>query len=288
MAQSFSLLGTKVTVVNRSSRLFESKGGDPEAASILQNELEKNGVTFLSKSKIEIVETIKDDKEGLPVMSVKVSGGSEIECDCLLVAAGRMANVENCGLDEGGVEYEVGKGIVVDDYARSVSNPDVYAIGDCCAGVPRLTHMAGEMAKLAVQNSMANDNWKLSSLVVPAVAYTGPELATVGISSEDQAKRQGIECEVYRAGLEYNDRALLENSNVGFCKIVVKKGGDEILGATIVAERAGEMINEVTLAMKNNLGLYAIGRNIHSYPTTGEAVMGCGLQYVNKNLPRFV
>jgi len=286
MAQAFSLLGTKVTVVNRSSRLFESKAGDPEAAAILQTELEKDGVIFLSSSAIQKVETLKDDKEGLPIMRVKV-GDRDLECECLLVAAGRMANVENCGLEEGGVEYEVGKGVVVDDNARSVSNPSVYAVGDCCAGVLRLTHMAGEMAKLAVQNSMANDDWKLSSLVVPSVAYTEPELATVGISSEDQARREGIECEVYRTGLEHNDRALLENSNVGFVKIIVKKGTDEILGATIVAERAGEMVNEVTLAMKNNLGLYAIGRNIHSYPSTGEAVMGCGLQYVNKHLPRF-
>ena len=286
MAQSFSLLGTKVTVVNRSSRLFESKAGDPEAAEILQTELEKDGVIFLSSSTIKSVETVKNASEGLPVMKVWV-GDQELECECLLVAAGRRANVENCGLEEGGVNYEVGKGILVDDFARSVSNPSVFAIGDCCAGVPRLTHMAGEMAKLAVQNSLADDDWKISSLVVPAVAYTEPEMATVGIASEEQAKRAGIDCEVYRAGLEHNDRALLENSNVGFVKIVVKKGTDEILGATIVAERAGEMVNEVTLAMKNNLGLHAIGRNIHSYPTTGEAVMGCGLQYVNKHLPRF-
>jgi len=286
MAQAFSLLGTTVTVVNRSSRLFESKAGDPEAAAILQAELEKGGVTFLSSSTIEMVETLKDGNEGLPVMKVKV-GNNEIECECLLVAAGRMANVENCGLEAGGVEYEVGRGVVVDNCARSVSNPNVFAVGDCCAGVPRLTHVAGEMAKLVVQNSLAKDDWKLGSLVIPAVAYTDPEMATVGISSEDQARKKGIECEVYRTGLEHNDRALLENSNVGFVKIIVKKGTDEILGATIVAERAGEMVNEVTLAMKNNLGLHAIGRNIHSYPTTGEAVMGCGLQFVNKHLPRF-
>ena len=286
MAQAFSLLGTKVTVVNRSSRLFESKAGDPEAAAIIQTELEKDGVTFLSKSKVEKVETLEADKEGLPLMRVTV-GDQDLECECLLIAAGRMANVENCGLEAGGVEFEVGKGVIVDDNARSVSNPSVFAVGDCCAGVPRLTHMAGEMAKLVVQNSMANDDWKLSSLVVPAVAYTEPELATVGISSEDQAQKEGIECDVYRTGLEHNDRALLENSNVGFVKIIVKKGTDEIIGATIVAERAGEIVNEVSLAIKNNIGLHAIGRNIHSYPTTGEAVMGCGLQYINKHWTRF-
>jgi len=185
MAQAFSLLGSKVSVVNRSSRLFESKAGDPEAASILQAELEEGGVEFLSSSTIKKVETLKDDNEGLPVMKVTVED-QEIECDCLLVAAGRMANIEDCGLEEANVKFEVGKGVVVDDYARSVSNPSIFAVGDCCAGVPRLTHMAGEMAKLAVQNSLANDEWRLSSLVVPAVAYTEPELATVGISSKEQ------------------------------------------------------------------------------------------------------
>ena len=130
MAQAFSLLGTKVTVVNRSSRLFESKAGDPEAAAIIQTELEKDGVTFLSKSKVEKVETLEADKEGLPLMRVTV-GDQDLECECLLIAAGRMANVENCGLEAGGVEFEVGKGVIVDDNARSVSNPSVFAVGDC-------------------------------------------------------------------------------------------------------------------------------------------------------------
>lgn len=89
--------------------------------------------------------------------------------------------------------------------------------------------------------------------------------------------------DIFRAGLEHNDRAILESSNVGFCKILCKKGTDEIVGATIVAERAGEMMNEVTLAMKNNIGLRAIGRNIHPYPSTGEAVMQCGVQYINSH-----
>ena len=113
------------------------------------------------------------------------------------------------------------------------------------------------------------------------------EYATVGIASQEQASQEGIEVDVYRAGLEHNDRAILEGSNVGFCKIIVEKYTDKIIGATIVAERAGEIINEVSLAMKYNLGLFKVGRNIHSYPTTGEAVQGCGLQYINKHWTRF-
>ena len=154
------------------------------------------------------------------------------------------------------------------------------------AGVPRLTHMSGEMAKLVVQNSLFADDWLLSSLVVPAVMYTEPEYATVGISSVEQAGRQGISVDTYRAGLEHNDRAILESSNRGFCKVFCRSGTDEILGAVIVAERAGEMINELTLAIKEKIGLRAIGRNIHAYPTTGEAVMGCGIQYINSHWKR--
>ena len=113
------------------------------------------------------------------------------------------------------------------------------------------------------------------------------EYATVGIASQEQATQKGIDVDVYRAGLEHNDRAILEGSNVGFCKIIVEKDTDKIIGATIVAERAGEIINEVSLAMKYNIGLFQVGRNIHSYPTTGEAVQGCGLQYINKHWTRF-
>ena len=288
MAQTFSLLGSKVTVLNRGSRLFQSKNGDVEAANIICTELAKDGVTFVWNAKVNKVDTIRQagGDDGFPLMKVSVND-EDFECECLLVAAGRLANVEDLGLDAAGVEYKEGSGVIVNDLSQSPSNPSVYGVGDCVADVPRLTHMSGEMAKLVVQNSLAGDDWKLSSLVVPAVMYTEPEYATVGISSEDQAKSKDINVDVYRTGLEHLDRALLESSNVGFCKILVKQGTDEIVGATIVAERAGEMISEVSLAMKNGLGLHAIGRNIHSYPTTGEAVQSCGVQYINKHLPRF-
>lgn len=113
------------------------------------------------------------------------------------------------------------------------------------------------------------------------------EFATVGVMSKEQADKDGIDVDVYRAGLEHNDRAILESSNVGFVKIITRKDSDEILGATIVADRAGDMINEISLAMKEKIGLRALGRNIHSYPTTSEAIQGCGLQYINKRWTRF-
>ena len=288
MAQTFSILGSKVTVINRSPRLFASKHGDAEAAELIEQSLNSEGVIFRHDSKVDKVETLRQGgqlPEDFPLMKITI-GAESLECECLLVATGRLANVEDLGLEAGGVEYKPGEGVVVNDLCQSVSNPSVYAVGDCVAGVPRLTHMSGEMAKMVVQNGLAGDNWKLSSLVVPQVMYTEPEYATVGIASIEQAQRAGLEVDVYKTGLEHNDRAILESSNIGFCKVVAKKGSGEILGATIVAERAGEMINEVSLAIKYNIGLFELGRNIHSYPTTGECVQFCGIQYVNKNLPR--
>jgi pyruvate/2-oxoglutarate dehydrogenase complex dihydrolipoamide dehydrogenase (E3) component len=294
MAQCFASFGSHVTVLQRSSSLlFASTYGDSEAAQLLQTELEESGVHFIqgtTKRVTTLRERNMEDTTQHPLMSLSIEDKTgqtiELECECLLVAIGRVANVENIDLEKANVQYEIGKGVIVNDNAQSISNPNVYAVGDCVAGVPRLTHMSGEMAKLVVQNSLFNDDWKLSSFVVPAVMYTEPEYATAGISSIEMATKQGVDVDVYRAGLEHNDRAILESSNRGFVKIFCRKGTDEIVGTTIVAERAGEMINEVTLAMKNSIGLRAIGRNIHSYPTIGEAVMGCGIQYINAHWER--
>lgn len=294
MAQCFATFGSEVTVLQRKKSLFESKQGDPEAAELLQKQLEKSGVQFLNGTtkQVKTLRPRSDDPAEHPLMKIQFETldgeAKELECECLLIATGRVANVENLGLEEANVEYELGEGVKVNDLAQSVSNPSVFAVGDCVAGVPRLTHMSGEMAKLVVQNSLFGDDWKLSSLIVPATMYTEPEYATVGIYSAELAEKQGIAVDMYRTGLEHNDRAILEGSNIGFCKIFCKAGTDEIVGATIVAERAGEMINEVGLAMKNKIGLYNVGRNIHCYPTTGECVMMCGVQYINtKVLKRF-
>eukprot|EP00546_Thalassionema_frauenfeldii_P013594 CAMPEP_0178915474 /NCGR_PEP_ID=MMETSP0786-20121207/12046_1 /TAXON_ID=186022 /ORGANISM="Thalassionema frauenfeldii, Strain CCMP 1798" /LENGTH=522 /DNA_ID=CAMNT_0020588587 /DNA_START=228 /DNA_END=1796 /DNA_ORIENTATION=- len=290
MAQSFAAFGSSVTVIQRSERLFRSKFGDKEAGELLQTLLEGDGITFLSNTTVKQVETLRDRSvDNLPLMKIKVDVDGEeldLECECLLVATGRASNVEDLGLDVAGVDYQVGKGVTINDYAQSVSNQNIYAVGDCAAGVPRLTHMSGEMAKQVVQNALFGDSWKLSDFVVPAVMYTEPEYATVGIDSLDQAVNKGLDVDVYRGGLEHNDRAILESDNHGFVKIICEKGTDKILGATIVASRAGEIINEVTLAMKHGIGLGDIGRNIHAYPTTGEALMGAGLQFINSRWKR--
>lgn len=144
------------------------------------------------------------------------------------------------------------------------------------------------MAKVAVQNSLFGGSWKLSSLVIPAVMYTEPEYGSVTTISVDGGGNvvprtsDGGETDEYRADLTHNDRAILDGTDSGcFVKVRCRGGTAEVVGCDVLSSRAGEMINEVTLAMKNGIGLDGIGRNVHSYPTLGEGVMGCGLQYVN-------
>ena len=144
------------------------------------------------------------------------------------------------------------------------------------------------MAKVAVQNSLFNGSWKLSSLVIPAVMYTDPEYGSVTTIAVDEdgnvvpRTSDTGDVDEYKADLTHNDRAILDSSDADcFVKIRCKKGTPEVVGSDVLSSRAGEMINEVTLAMKNGIGLDKLGRNVHSYPTLGEGVMGCGLQYVN-------
>lgn len=294
MAQAFAAFGSEVTVLQRSKILSKS---DEDAAKAVKEILESEGVKFLSGVKVRSVETLREpsDDGGLPLMSVTLTCDENpdpisIECECLLLAMGRIANVQSMGLESANIDYHSTNGILVNDFAQSTSNPNVYAVGDCVANVPRLTHMSGEMAKVVVQNSLFDGDWKLSTFVVPAVMYTEPEYAVISkpialgknghITPREPIIKE--ECDVYKAELIHNDRAILDSSDKnGFVKIHCKKGTGEIVECTIVSTRAGEIANEVSLAMKNSIGMEGLGRNIHSYPTLGEAVMGCGLQFIN-------
>jgi pyruvate/2-oxoglutarate dehydrogenase complex dihydrolipoamide dehydrogenase (E3) component len=287
MAQVFATFGSKVTVLVRSDTLFPRS--DPDVGPCLQKSLEESSnVEFVKLAKLTNVETLKEadaNGEELPLMKLTIEADGEsmeVESDCLLVAAGRSPNVEGLNLEAANVEYDAKKGILVDDLSKSISNPNVYSVGDCTADVPRLTHMAGEMAKVVVNNALFDDDWKLSSLVVPSCMYTEPEFASVGDVSGDSDL-----VDIYTASMEHIDRAILDGDREGYVKIFCKKGTGVIVGCVIIAGRAGELINEVTLAMKHNIPLDGIGRNIHCYPTTGDAVMGCGLQIVNSKWKKF-
>jgi pyruvate/2-oxoglutarate dehydrogenase complex dihydrolipoamide dehydrogenase (E3) component len=290
MAQSFRRFGSEVTLLEAMPRILGPE--DPEASAILQRSLEADGVRVVVDAGIEKVEDV--DGGASIKIHVQPKGGpkEEIVCDKLLVAAGRAANVENLGLEAAGVEYKLGQGIQVND-DLSTSNPDIFAAGDCTNQLAcRFTHTAGSMGSIVVTNALFGGrgppvlapSTKVSEIVVPRCTFTEPEVASCGVANLAQAERAGLEVDVFSASLEHNDRCILEGDHHGgFVKILCKKGTQQVVGGVIVAERAGEMLAEITLAAQHGIPVSALGHTVHPYPTSGEGVQQCALGYVRQH-----
>ena len=196
-----------------------------------------------------------------------------VTVDEILVGAGRCPNVENLNLAAAGVEYDQNLGVKVNDYLQT-TNPKIYAAGDVCMNW-KFTHAADAAARIVIKNTLFSPfGWgrsKLSSLIMPWVTYTSPEIAHVGMYEND-AQKLGIEIETIKIPFRSIDRAIADQEESGFLKIHHQKGSDQILGATIVANHAGEMISEITTAIVNKIGLSKLSSVIHPYPTQAEAI----------------
>ncbi len=201
------------------------------------------------------------------------------------MAVGRAPNVENLGLDAAGVRYDAKIGVYVNDRLQT-SSPRIYAAGDVCSQY-KFTHAADFMARIVIGNALFFGRSKLSALTIPWCTYTSPELAHVGLT-ETEAEKQGIAIDTYTQEFAEVDRAILAGETEGFVRIHTQKGKDKILGATIVAANAGDMIGEVSLAMTHGLGLKKIAAAIHPYPTEAEAIRKIGDQYNRTRLTPFV
>jgi len=263
LAQAFCRLGSKVTIIQRSRFLSRE---DPDASDILAERFKSEGID------IQLASTVKEvrSEKGFKVVRVEQVGREiEVVGDQIMVGLGRAPNVENIGLETAGVEFDPRTGIKVDDNLRA-TNPNIYAAGDCCMQY-KFTHAADAAAQIVIQNALFGGRKKLSALNMPWCTYTHPEIAHVGMY-QHQAKEQGIATDSYKFEMAENDRAIAEGEAEGFVKVVVKKGTDKILGATIVAAHAGEMINEISVAMAAKMGLGKIGGVIHPYPTQSEAI----------------
>ena len=181
---------------------------------------------------------------------------------------GRAPNVADLGLEAAGIAWDK-SGVTVSDTLRT-SNPDVYAAGDVCFPY-KFTHTADALARILIANALFKGRQKASALTIPWCTYTDPEIAHVGLYERD-ARDKGMEVTTLTVPLAAVDRAVLDGETEGFARVHLRKGSDRILGATIVARHAGEMINEFSLAITGGLGLAAIGRTIHPYPTQAEAI----------------
>ena len=279
MAQSFARLGAEVFLIETEHGLLPRE--DRDAAEIVRMQMLRDGVTILGGGRELTIARAGDD--------ARLQGQSQgktydIKVDQLLVAVGRAPNVEGLGLETVGVEFDQ-KGVKVNDRLQT-TNPRIYACGDICSAY-QFTHAADFMARIVIQNALFKGRAKASSLIIPWATYTSPEVAHVGLYATD-ANEKGIAVDTYTVELSKVDRAILDGETEGFVRVHVRKGTDEIIGATVIAAHAGELIGELTLAMKGKLGLKTIGGTIHPYPTHAEAIRRTGDLYNRTRLTPFV
>lgn len=280
LAQAFARMGSEVTLIDLSSRVLPREDGD--AAEIVRQALEQDGVKLRLNTGILNVRKQGFDR----IISIERQGKKkEVAVEHILVAVGRAPNVEGLDLEKAGIAFNGHDGVIVNDRLQT-SNPNVYAAGDVCSPY-RFTHAADAMARIVIANALFNARQKMSSLVIPWCTYTDPEVAHAGMS-EKEARDKGIHLTAFTVPLADVDRAVLDGETEGFARVHLKKGTDKILGATIVARHAGEMIGELTLAMTAKTGLSAVGKTIHPYPTQAEAIKKLADQYNRTRLTPFV
>ncbi|MCI0586716.1 MAG: mercuric reductase [Planctomycetes bacterium] len=264
LAQAFRRLGSEVVLFHNKGHILDRE--DADAAEIVQKAFLREGIRLVLNCRTKKVTRTREGKAIL-----FGCGGHEetVVVDEILAGAGRQPNVEGLGLEAAGVGYDPREGVKVDDRLRT-TNPRIYAAGDICMAW-KFTHAADAAARIVIQNALFFGRKTLSALTMPWATYTDPEIAHVGMYERD-AREKGIEIDTYLQRFDDVDRAIADGEEEGFVKIHVRKGTDQILGATIVARHAGEMISEVTTAIVGKVGLGTLASVIHPYPTQAEAI----------------
>ena len=267
LAQAFHRLGSEVTVLHKHKHLLDRE--DEDAAAIVEEQFRRENLNLILDCTLERVDVTPAGK----VMHYRQGGMLQtLVVDEILVGAGRSPNVEGLNLAAVGVQYDR-RGVVVNDYLQT-THPRIYAAGDICMNW-KFTHAADAAARIVIKNTLfapfGLGRSKLSTLVMPWVTFTDPEIAHVGLYAAE-AQAQGLKTNTIKIPFTSVDRALADGETEGFVKILHAQGSDRILGATIVARHAGDMISEITLAIVTKQGLSALSGVIHPYPTQAEAI----------------
>ena len=276
LAQAFRRLGSELILFDTAPHVLIRE--DADAAELLQKVFMREGIRLILDSKILRVEKSPEGK----IVHYQAGGKVEsVAVDEILVGVGRAPNVEGLNLEGVGVAFDTKAGVKVDDHLRT-SNTRIYAVGDVCLAA-KFTHTADASARIVIENALFPNlgfvgNKKLSALTIPWCTYTDPEIAHVGLYEKD-AGMAGIATSTFVKRFGEVDRAIADGEEEGFVKIHVRKGTDRILGATIVARHAGEMMNEISLAIVQGIGLGKISGVIHPYPTQAEAIRQLGDTY---------
>ncbi len=283
LAQAFARFGTKVVVIEAADRLLSNE--ESEASALVEHALVRDGVDVRTRAKVERVEARSSG------VRLTLGNGADVEAQQLLVATGRSAVTE--GLDLGGVGVSLDeKGNIRTDAYLHTTVSGIYAAGDVTGRLP-FTHAADAMGRIAAGNALRpsgpSGSWRRSTYsprATPWVTFTDPEVARVGVTEAEAVDRGG---RVAYLPLDEVDRALTADRTDGFIKIIAGPrpvlrgiGGGEILGATIVAERAGEMIAEIALAMHTRMFAGRLAQATHAYPTWSSGVQLAAAQLVMK------
>lgn len=264
LAQAFGRFGAKTIIVQGRPLFLPNEERD--AAQILSGSFARDGIevrlnTKAVKVRVEngekLIDLVSDDHK------------STVAVDAILTGTGRLPNIEGMDLEAAGVDFNATDGICVDDFLRT-TNRSIYAAGDVCLE-HKFTHTADASARIVVRNALFPGRQRLSALTIPWCTYTDPAIAHVGLYVR-QAREQNIPVKSFVIPMHEVDRAIIDSEEEGFVKIHVRDGTDRILGATIIARHAGDMINEITLAMVAGIGLGKLTEVIHAYPTQSEAI----------------
>jgi pyruvate/2-oxoglutarate dehydrogenase complex dihydrolipoamide dehydrogenase (E3) component len=273
LAQAFCRLGSHVTILQNDPKFLPEVERD--AAELLSMSMSRDGVeTRLNTSVvgarmdggIKCLDTVNDD--------VKCS----IAVDQVMLCIGRVRNVEKLGLDAANIDFDPARGLDVDEFLRT-TNPDVYAAGDVCDW-HHFTNVAEGSARIAVQNAFGATIQRPDQSQIPWCTYCDPEIAHIGIDVRE-ASRRSIPIKSFTVMMQDVDRAITDGQDDGFVKIYVRDGTDKILGATVVATRASELINEISVIMSAGIGMRRLATILHTYPAQSDAIRLAALAYLN-------
>lgn len=259
MSQAYRRLGAEVTIIT--DKIM--RNDDPLVGETMRRVFENEGIAF----KFGIMTKVEQD--GSQIVVHVGDDRDTVRGDMLLVAVGRVPNVYSLDMEKAGVEFDK-RGIKVDNHLRT-TNPRIFAAGDIVGG-PQFTHYAGFQGAMAARNALLPGSSKGVTEVLPWTTFTEPEAAHVGLTESQAHERFGDDVQVKLFNLADGDRSQAEHDIEGFIKVVHRSG--KLLGATVVANRAGEMINEYTIALQNGWGVGDLSNTIHVYPTYGQIVAG--------------
>ena len=277
LAQAFARLGTRVTVVEAHDRLLPAE--DPDVADVIGDVFAADGISVRTGTTLDRVAPCDAGVRMVP------RAGAVVEAERLLVATGRRPSTDGLGLEAAGVRTD-GSGFVVTDPALATTAPGIYAAGDVTGRYP-FTHAAFAMGRIAARNALrrcGQRGARFDTTAIPRVMFTRPEVAHVGVTAADVAGRDDVRI-AYLPMSEF-DRAIVAGQTDGFVKLIAGRrrllgttGGGRLLGATIVAGRAGEMIQEPALAIATRMFTGRLGQVTHAYPTWSLAVQYAAAQF---------